>query len=517
MNSKNTANLSLKEANINLLDSQISEDFDKERDTDNHKFTQIQSQSQSKNNTKYHTFIDKPTNPKDLNDSFENKDCRHNYNDEEIEEESKLYNLTCLQRYFGPIRGGSLRGSTVAMASITFGGGCLSFPYAIAQSGPILGLIIFIIVGVISFWTLKILLINGFESQTMDYNKLTVRAAGNLLNQVANISNIILVLGLLISYQYIIMSLCLQSMNFFFNTSCEGTTKIIQIVVCAVCLQIPLSCLRNISQLQYLSISGTLALVVSVLVIIAEFPFFLYQYLDNNSSISMFPDSKTLKYGWINTTGIFLFGFSSHNGIFQIFNELQRPNKRRCHKVLNRSIYLELAIYISLSFAGFFSTFYDTQDVFLKRKNLDSFQNDYLIIAVKILLVITLNSCLAMNYNIMRTSINDMFFDGKPAPKGTDFSLVVIIYICTNIVTYFLSNAGTLLSFLGGVGSIIICFVVPFVVDLKINEEKKSFKRKVFNYIMLVLSILIGVICTVKSVYDFITVTTEQTPICKKV
>lgn len=446
----------------------------------------------------------------DYHDSATKEDSE---SDENIED-SINSDLTCLQRYFSPIRDGSLRGSTIALASITFGGGCLSFPYAIAQSGPILGLIIFIIVGILSYWTLKLLLINGFESRIMDYNKLTVAAAGELMNTIANISNIILVLGLLVSYQYIIMSLCLQSMNFFFGTSCDGVTKVIQMLVCAVFLQIPLSCLRNISQLQYLSISGTLALVISVLVIIGEFPFFLTQYFDHEGTISLFPDSKTLKLGWIDTVGIFLFGFSSHNGIFQVFNELKSPSKRRCHKVLDRSFYLEFVIYILLSFAGFFSTFYETPDVFLKRKNFIGFENDYLIIIVKILLVVTLNSCLAMNYNIMRASINDMFFEGNQAPKWIDFSCVVGVYIVTNIVTYFLNNAGTLLSFLGGVGAIIICFIVPILVDIKINEEKKSFKRKVFNYIMLVISILLGLCCTTKSIYDFTTKTTEQSLVC---
>jgi amino acid permease len=430
-------------------------------------------------------------------------------------EESIVVHYSCFERYFSPIKDGSLRGSTIALASITFGGGCLSFPYAIAQSGPILGLIIFVIVGILSYWTLKILLINGLESEIMDYNKLTVKAVGNVMNTIANISNIILVLGLLVSYQYIIMSLSLQSLNFFFGTSCDGVTKAIQMVVCAVFIQIPVSCLKNISELQYLSISGTLALVISVLVIFGEFPFFLSQYLNSGNSISLFPDSKTLKWGWIDTVGIFLFGFSSHNGIFQIFHELKSPTKRRCHKVLDRSFYLEFIIYILLSFAGFFSTFYDTPDVFLKRKNFIGFENDYLIIVVKILLVVTLNSCLAMNYNIMRSSINDMCFEGNPAPKWIDFSCVVGVYIVTNIVTYFLSNAGTLLSLLGGIGAIIICFIVPILIDIKINEEKKSFERKVFNYVMLVISVLLGLCCTIKSLYDFVTKSTEQPLICR--
>lgn len=430
-----------------------------------------------------------------------------------FDEKSNINGLSCLTRYFGPIKGGSLRASIMAMASLTFGGGCLSFPYAIAKSGPILGLIIFILVALVSYWTLKILFINGIKTNNMNYNDIAEIAGGKFLRKITNISNVIITLGLIISYQYIINCFCLQVLNYFFGTNCETTNKIISLVVCCILFQIPLSTMRNISDLQYIGITGTISIVLAVFVIILESPFYFDQFMKSDKSIELFPPNEGLKYGWIDTVGIFLFGFSSHSGIFQIFKELNRPGRRRCNKVLNRSFILEFVLYLMLSLAGFFSTFYDSPDIFLKRKNLDSFPNDPIIIIVKMLLILTMNSCMALNYNILREAIEDIGDNNQPYTKKVDILIVICVYVFTNIITFFLNNAGTLLSFLGGLFTLIICFVVPIMSDIKVDSENKSLSRKYFNYVMLFILIIIGLICDVKSLIDFISATPPE-PLC---
>lgn len=344
----------------------------------------------------------------------------------------------------------------------------------------------------------------------MDYNKLTTNVISDKMRVATDISNLVLCFGLLVSYQYIISNLCLQVLHFFFDLPCGGATKAIQIAIAAVCIQIPLSCLKNISQLQYISILGTISLALSILVIVVESPFY---FMENSSSFKLYPDNIGL--GWIDTTGIFLFGFSSHNGIFQIFRELKRPGLRRCKKVLGRAFYLELVMYFILSVAGYLSTFSNTPDVFLKRKNLENF-TDYFIIVVRILLVLTMNSSVAVNYNIMRMSINSMIFNNVKPSFLVDASIVVFVFILSNTLNYFLVNAGTLLSFLGGMATVIICFIMPILVDIKVNEEKKSKYRKYFNYLFLVGIILISLTCTGKALYDFIT-DTSQNDICENI
>lgn len=429
------------------------------------------------------------------------------YDNLDFELENK-HNKNFFKRLFDSIKPGSLRGSTFAMASLTFGGGCLSFPYAIAQSGPLIGFVIFFITGLLSYITISYLFENGYSTRLMDYNDLTEGVLSRNWRISTDILNLIGCIGAIISYQYIITNLSLQVLHYFFNTPCDGITKIIQIIIAGTLIQIPLCSLKDISKLQYVCLVGTISLGLSILVVILECPFYIYQYFNNysNNTIPIFPPKDSnidLSYSWIDTIGIFLFGFTSHNGIFQVFQELERPGKRRCRKVINRSFIIELVFYFLLSLAGFLSSFYQTPDVFLKRKNLIGF-NDYFIIIVRILLVLTMNSTIAVNYNVMRMSINSMVFKEKPS-NLIDFSIVVIVIIISNVLNYLIKNAGTLLSFVGGFSLVLICFVVPILIDLKANPKNKKGLRKYFNYLFMIIVILVSIVCTIKGIYDFST------------
>jgi hypothetical protein len=97
-----------------------------------------------------------------------------NEEEEEIDMKKSIW-----VRFFGPIKEGSLRGSVLAMASITFGGGCLAFSSAIRDMGLINGLILFFFVAGISFYTLGILTQAGIKTGIYDYNQLIEKFLGH--------------------------------------------------------------------------------------------------------------------------------------------------------------------------------------------------------------------------------------------------------------------------------------------------------------------------------------------------
>ena len=182
--------------------------------------------------------------------------------------------------------------------------------------------------------------------------------------------------------------------------------------------------------------------------------------------------------------------------------EMDRPNRRRSTKVLNRSMYLEIILYFLIAFCGFFSFFYNTPDVILKRPDLDGF-NDYFIKIGKFTLIICLNCVMAINYNIMRLSVRSMVFDNKKPSFIVDFCITVLTYIVSNTIVFFVHDASTILGFIGGISTVVISFVCPLVVDIKLNRFAKYHWRNILNYFLLTLICILGIACTAKSVYDF--------------
>jgi amino acid permease len=419
-----------------------------------------------------------------------------------------IVNKKCWERFFGPIRGGSLRGATIAMASITFGGGCLSFPNAVAQTGPFIGLIMIIIVAYISYYTLTLLLEDGSKTKIMDFNGLIEKTMGKRMVLFSDIFNIFLCFGTIMSYQLTVYNFALQLGEEFFGIDKENKlNKLYLQLICTFAIQIPISMLKNISTLQYASIIGTIALIFSIFVIVCEMPFYLSNYL----AVNPFPDLFIKPHwGYLETFTTFLYGFASHNGIFQIFVELKRPSNKRNHKILKRSFAIELVLYLLIGFCGYFSTLDATPGVFLDREDLPGFTPDYLIRAAKITLFICLHCSMAINFNIMRMSIIPMLFNSKEVSFIKDFVVVLIVFILSNVGVFFLNDVVMIIGAVGGFCVVVICFVIPIMNHIILSGLPHTHPRNLIRYAVLTVIVILGCVAGVKSIIDMVNPKEEE-------
>jgi amino acid permease len=435
---------------------------------------------------------------------IDDKSNEHKALNVEHEDDSSLMHFhgSCLRRWLGPIRSGSLRGSTIAIASITFGGGCLAFPCAVMHTGPIIAFIIFALVGLSSLYTEWILLAAGMDTHNMDYNSLIEKEMGHKWNIFYDINNIILCLGVIMSYQISVYGFALDTLNFFYSSFDEKSqyNKILIMLVCFILIQIPLSLLKNVSTLQYASIAGTVALLYSILVIVVEMPFYFSNYLKEGNTVPLF---KPISWNYLDTFSTFMFGFAAHNGIFQVFHELKRPTEERYHKILLRSFILEIALYLSISYGGYFSTFEKTKGVFLLREDLPGFQ-DYFIKIAKITLFICLHCTMAINYNIMRLSVKSMCFNNQDISFMKDFFITLFTYIFCNLVVFFVEDIVSILGIIGGFSTVVICFVNPIMIHVISSHKPFTHSSNLFSLILMVFMIVFGSAATIKSVYDII-------------
>jgi amino acid permease len=416
---------------------------------------------------------------------------------------SEVIKLPCWKRYFRPIREGSLRGSTFALASITFGSGCLAYPYAVAQTGPIVALFMLILVVLLNYYTMYILLECGDKSKIMDYNGLVVKVLGRKTEIFYHINNYIGNIGVIISYQYAVYGFALDLGYDFCGLERTNLNKFYIMLVCMFCIQIPLSLLKKISALQYASIVGTVAIVYSILVIIGEMPFYLINYLQNNS-ISVESLYVPISWNYLDSFSIFMFGFCSHNAIFQVFNELKRPTFTRCKKALNRSFSLEIVLYVGVAFAGYFSTFDKTPDIFFKRPDLEEFKPDYLIKISKLTLFICIHCSMALSNNIMRQSTKFLWFQKKEYPFWLDMVIVFLLYSVCNTLVFFVDNVSQILGIVGGFCTVVICFANPILIHINLSELPKTHYKNICRYCILVMVAIVGTTSTVKSIIDII-------------
>jgi amino acid permease len=269
-----------------------------------------------------------------------------------------------------------------------------------------------------------------------------------------------------------------------------------------IVIQIPMSIMKNISTLQYISIFTLICITYTLLVIVIEFPFYYTEFNNDNPSyeIHLFPERN---WNWLSTLGPFLFGFSNHNALFDVINELKRPNSRRTIKLINSSTILLSIFYLLIILTGYLSFFDKVEDTLITRQNLKSFPNDYLIEISKWALVFCLNCCCAINYNIMRQSYNILLFNGSDGSFKIDFLIVVLTYTITNLVVYVTSSIIEIFGLIGGVSTVVISFICPIVIDIRLGNHKKTSFRYIFNIFFLVIMTILGIGITTKALIEY--------------
>jgi amino acid permease len=404
-------------------------------------------------------------------------------------------------RLFGPIREGSLRGSIIALASITFGGGCLAFSNAIKIMGLGLGLIMFFAIGYISFYTLSLLSLSAKKARIYDYNLLVVKYIGKKMLIFTDINNLILCFGLIIGYQKYIYQFLLDILKYYigFSDSEYKTYELYVILFCFLFVQIPLTSMKKISILQYASIFGTFALIYSIVIICVKTPDFYKKNTENGEKIIIIED---FSWDYLVSISVFLFGFSSHNGIFQIYNELERPSTKRFSKVLHRAFYLEVFLYLLISIGGYLSFLNKTDANIL----LNYQEGDIYILISKFTLAICLHCSMAINYNIMRISYKSFLLkeNQEEFVWYKDLFIAVITLLLANLIVINLTSATQILGIVGGVCCVVICFINPILIYVRAFKFPVLSIEYIFAMFVLITVNILGTASTVYCLYEYI-------------
>lgn len=98
---------------------------------------------------------------------------------------------------------GSLRGSIFAMSSLALGTGCLALPIRFSQMSMSCALVVLLFGSIAAYWSLIIMIEASNKTNSRDYSTLVKESLGTKASLFLNITMLIYILGILISYQVI--------------------------------------------------------------------------------------------------------------------------------------------------------------------------------------------------------------------------------------------------------------------------------------------------------------------------
>jgi amino acid permease len=294
------------------------------------------------------------------------------------------------------------------LVSTIMGGGVLSLPYALSQTGIIAGVTLIVVAAAMSDFSVYLLVAAARRKNCTSYETLAEECGGRK----AKLLVITLVFGLTwlceVGYLLLVGELALEVASGFLEMGNDPEVLNYWRIICTICCTIsilPLCFFDKLHALRYtsfISILSVLLLTVSVIVrSVGEGQGFAHP-----ASIKWLPDSfGDVLYG----LPFFCVAYLCHFNVLPMHCELRRPTRRRMKRVIHYTMSIPAVLYTLTAVFGYLYALSDTCDSILK--NFD--RHDPLMLVGRAGLVITLLFSFPLIVLPCRDSLNRLIFEGK--------------------------------------------------------------------------------------------------------
>jgi len=413
------------------------------------------------------------------------------------------------ERILHPIQYGSLRGSIFGLSSMCLEASAMILALRCQQFGLINYLIFILLGGFLAYSCLVMMIKAGKNIKEKNYSKVVKTILGKKVGVYVDINIALYLFGALISFMVIIYQLIgavvYDIMRLAGNESAKKYESFIDfkdhywretkylkfpIMFGVTLLVLPLCLLKDISKMRIPSLIGVLALVYSIIVVVVESFFYLFnEHWDERNEMNWYNPKRAFSY----EEGIPFFGglstvfylYSCHAGAFPVYKSLRNNTTRRIKKVFQRSILLDICIYFCIAAASFLTEPFDKIDIILYRDNLKNFQKDYFILIAKIGIIFNLFFSTPANYAALRLSVFELIWGN---PNITKIKNIIVTVVLLSVITLIGASYDEILEYielLGGFCSVVFCILIPGLIYAK-NDYIKKTKLKKYGIIVLV-------------------------------
>ena len=432
---------------------------------------------------------------------------KRNPNEKVVPFESKKAKF--FERILHPIQYGSLRGSIFGLSSMCLEASAMILALRCQQFGLINYLIFILLGGFLAYSCLVMMIKAGKNIKEKNYSKVVKTILGKKVGVYVDINIALYLFGALISFMVIIYQLIgavvYDIMRLAGNESAKEYESFIDfkdhywretkylkfpIMFGVTLLVLPLCLLKDISKMRIPSLIGVLALVYSIIVVVVESFFYLFnEHWDERNEMNWYNPKRAFSY----EEGIPFFGglstvfylYSCHAGAFPVYKSLRNNTTRRIKKVFQRSILLDICIYFCIAAASFLTEPFDKIDIILYRDNLKNFQKDYFILIAKIGIIFNLFFSTPANYAALRLSVFELIWGNPNITKIKNIIVTVVLLSVITLIGALYDEILEYIELLGGFCSVVFCILIPGLIYAK-NDYIKKTKLKKYGIIVLV-------------------------------
>lgn len=237
----------------------------------------------------------------------------------------------------------------------------LAVPYAVSECGYVVGVVLLICGGVASAFALHLLVLCSKKINVEPTSFYAVaNAAVPKLTFLIDLAVAIKCFGVATSYLIVVGDLVPDAVGVIVgNADIDGGALMdrrLWISVFFIGIVVPLSCLRSLNSLRFTAVISVF-IVWSITLIVSSYAWFPSSIAGNVCPIGIEchgivqPFNLTLTTLKIST--IFIFGYTCHQNIFAVCNELRHNTQARLDRVIYSAIAISMSVYLCMAISGY--------------------------------------------------------------------------------------------------------------------------------------------------------------------
>lgn len=382
------------------------------------------------------------------------------------------------------IRTANVLSSCINLCNTIIGAGVLSLPYALAANGSLFGVMIMAFCGLASGFGLYLLV------KCTDFHGKDVLATYYSCAKLAFpkwpwlafvIDTIVFIkcFGVAVSYLIVIGDVMPDVARYFLeedgSSDMEESDNILLsrqfwILLFAIFI-VPLAFFKRLHQLRFTSLLGLLTILYLFVLVV------VYKFYDNETT----PDHLETHLFIFSTRffqvmTIFVFGFTCHQNIFTIYNELLDPTPVRINSVIVISVVTSFVVYCFIGLFGYYTYGTEVADNIMENYPTDVFVTvGRIVVAIHVAVAYPMQShpsriCMDNLYRVMYKTATK-----KSATEQTTLRYVtesVLFIIFTWILGLLFEQLDVILALVGALGSTSMVYILPPAFYLKLEGLK---------------------------------------------
>merc|ERR1712093_15159 len=393
--------------------------------------------------------------------------------------------------------GGGILSSVSNMSNSILGAGIIGLPYAVREAGFFTGLILLVVLGIVTDWTIRLVVVNAKLTGKKSYIDIMESCFGFPGRALVSFFQFSFAFGGMCAFAVILGDTIPHVLTSVFTSFADTTfgtfifSRQFVVLITTIFVSYPLSLYRDIEKLSKASALALISMMIIVLTVMIQGPSLPSELKGDSSSQFTFIES-----GVFEATGVISFAYVCHHNSLLIYGSLRTPTLDRWNKVTHISTGLSVVASLIMAIAGY-SVFTDKT----RGNILNNFPSDHFWANIaRLCFGLNMMTTTPLEAFVCREVFESFFYPDQPFEQRRHVIVTTSLIVMSMLISMMTCDLGLVLEITGGFGATCLAFIFPAACSLKLSGDPYARAKwpawacVCFGVVVMVLATLLSIV-----------------------